>query len=171
MFIWGYVVCAFLIIAGLSGTAFFIVKKNIENDQKKELLKLKFDAKNLVTPLRIQAYERLTLLLERIEPNQLLLRMNNTGLSAQQFHSLLITTVRAEYEHNLSQQIFVSSELWNQIVQTKEETVKLLNLCMGKLGSEATSLDLATAVLAQVAIDTPNFKALETLRKEIRLLY
>ena len=58
-------------------SAFFIVKYFIENDQKKRVLELKFQSKNITTPVRLQAYERMALFLERIEPNQLLFRVNN----------------------------------------------------------------------------------------------
>lgn len=152
-------------------TAYFAIKNFLENDQKKRLLELKFESKKLVTPLRIQAYERLALFLERLEPNQLLLRLNDPALTAEQLKTLMITSIRAEYDHNLAQQIFISSAVWNSLVQTKEETIKLINLCAGKLEEEATALDLATLILEQVAAKSPIETAMEKLKEEVRLLY
>lgn len=152
-------------------TAYFAIKHFLENDRNKRLLDLKYESKKLVTPLRIQAYERLALFLERIEPNQLLLRLNNLELSADQLKTLLNTAVRAEYDHNLSQQIFVSSEVWNALVQAKEETIKLVNLCAGQLKEDAMALDLATLILEQVAAKSPIEQAMERLKEEVRLLF
>ncbi|MDR2979177.1 MAG: hypothetical protein LBV02_01845 [Bacteroidales bacterium] len=152
-------------------TAFFSIKKFLENDRNKRLLDLKFESKKLVTPLRIQAYERLALFLERIEPNQLLLRLSNPELTSEQLKTLMITTIRAEYDHNLSQQIFVSSAVWNSLVQAKEEMVKRINLCAGQLNEEGMSLDLATLILQQVAAESPVEDAMERLKEEVRLLF
>ena len=152
-------------------TALFSIKYFLENDQKKRLLELKYESKSLVTPLRIQAYERISLFLERIDLNQLILRINNPDLTAQQMKTLLIASIRAEYEHNLSQQIFVSSEVWEQIVQVKEESIKLINLSAGELSLEATSLDLATILLAKTAEKATNETAMATLKREVGLLF
>ena len=152
-------------------TAFFSIKYFLENDQKKKLLELKYESKSLVTPVRIQAYERLALLLERIDPNQLILRLNNLNLTAEQLKMLMITTIRAEYEHNLSQQIFVSSEVWAKIIQAKEETIKLINIASGNLPPDASSLDLATAILEKVIVKAPGAIAMESLKEEMRLLF
>ena len=152
-------------------TAFFSIKYFLENDQKKRLLELKYESKSMVTPLRIQAYERLSLFLERIDLNQLILRLNNSDLTAQQMKTLLIASIRAEYEHNLSQQIFVSFEVWEQIVQVKEESIKLINLSAGELSPEATSLDLATILLAKTAEKATNETAMATLKREVGLLF
>lgn len=152
-------------------TSFFAIKKFLENEQKKQLLELKFNAKATITPLRIQAYERLALFMERIEPNQLLLRLNTPGLTSEQLKTLLLAAIRGEYDHNLSQQIFVSSEVWNGIIQAKEETIKLVNLCAGKLEPEADGISLASAILEQTITHNPGSVALEKLKEEVRLLF
>ncbi|MDL2296866.1 hypothetical protein LJC68_02220 [Bacteroidales bacterium OttesenSCG-928-B11] len=166
-----YVIAMVAVATVVFLTAFFSIKKFLNSERDKRLLDLKFESKKLVTPLRIQAYERLALFLERIEPNQLLLRLNDPELSADQLKTLMVTSIRAEYDHNLSQQIFVSSAVWNAIVQAKEETIKLINLCAGKLNDEATAIDLASLVLEQVADKSPIEKAKEMMKDEVRLLY
>lgn len=171
MAILGYILGTVIIAVVVALTAYFLIKRFLENEQKKMLLELKFNSKSLVTPLRIQAYERLALFLERIDPNQLILRLNNPELSAGQFKSLLLATIRAEYDHNLSQQIFVSSEVWERIIQVKEETIKLVNLCAGKLSPDAKSFDLAALIIEQVAEKAPNANAMELLKEEVRLLF
>jgi hypothetical protein len=152
-------------------TSYFSIRYFLTHDQNKHLLELKFESKKLIIPLRIQAYERLALLLERIDTTALILKFSSPELKAQELQALLITTVRSEFEHNLSQQIFVSESLWNQIVAVRESTINLVNIAAGKLPADATSLDLATTILEQTADYASNAKALEYLKKEVQLLF
>lgn len=155
----------------VAATAFFLVKHFVETDQKKKLLELKFHSKELVTPIRLQAYERMAMFLERIEPNQLLFRVSNPELSAYQMQTILLATVRSEYEHNLSQQVYISPETWEGIKNAKEKVVNLINLAAGHLGEGAMSTDLAGEVLQAVADESPTATAMEKLKKDIELLF
>lgn len=152
-------------------TAFFSIKYFLENEQKKKLLELRFNAKSVITPIRLQAYERMALFLERMDPNQLLLRMNNPQLTAFQFQLLLISAIRSEYDHNLSQQIYLSTDVWNQIKRAKEDTIRIVNLCAGKLADTDMATDLATAILEQIAEKSPIEEAMKVLKQEIETLF
>jgi len=152
-------------------TAFFSIKYFLENDQKKRILELKYNSKSLITPIRLQAYERMAMFLERIEPNQLIQRLNNQDLTSEQFKTIMLTSIRAEFEHNLSQQIYISSVVWDLIVQAKEETIQLINLCAGKLDDKATSIDLATSILEKVSSKSPGTLAMKALKEDISILF
>ena len=152
-------------------TAYFSIKYFLENDQKKRILELKFNSKSLITPVRLQAYERMAMFLERIEPNQLIQRVNNQELTSEQFKTIMLTSIRAEFEHNLSQQIYISSGVWDLIVQAKEETIQLINLCAGKLDDKAMSIDLATSILEKVANQSPGANAKRALKEDISILF
>jgi len=152
-------------------TAYFSIKYFLENDQKKRILELKFNSKSLITPIRLQAYERMAMFLERIEPNQLIQRVNNQELTSEQFKTIMLTSIRAEFEHNLSQQIYISSGVWDLIVQAKEETIQLINLCAGKLDDKAMSIDLATSILEKVANQSPGAIAKRALKEDISILF
>lgn len=151
--------------------AFFIVKYFIENDQKKRVLELKFQSKNITTPVRLQAYERMALFLERIEPNQLLFRVNNPELTAAQMQAVLLSTIRSEYEHNMSQQIYISPEVWESIKRAKENVVNAINIAAGKLPPEAMAIDLDSAIFQITAEESPIAAAMKNLKKEIQTLY
>ena len=151
-------------------TAFVLAKYFVENDQKKRLLELKFHSKELVTPIRLQAYERMAMFLERIDPNQLLFRVSNPELTAYQMQTILLATIRSEYEHNLSQQVYISPEAWEGIKNAKEKVVNVINLAAGHLEEGAMSTDLAGGVLAAVADESPTALAMEQLKKDIALL-
>ena len=152
-------------------TAYFSIKYFLENDQKKRILELKFNSKSLITPIRLQAYERMAMFLERIEPNQLIQRVNNPELSSGQFKTIMLASIRAEFEHNLSQQVYISSNVWDLIVQAKEETIQLINLCAGKLDEKAMSIDLATSILEKVADKSPCVVAMRALKEDIAILF
>ena len=86
-------------------------------------------------PLQVDATQRMVLFLERISPNNLIMRLNNPGLPARAFQQKLLENIRSEYEHNLAQQIFISAEAWNITKQSKEEVVKIIN--MGRCASKS----------------------------------
>lgn len=155
----------------LAVVAYLIVRQFVENDQKKKILELKYEAKNHTLPMRLQAYERMAMFLERIEPNQLIFRVNNPELTAFQMQTILLATIRSEYEHNLSQQIYISAEVWDTIKNAKERVVNVINLSAGKLPDGAMATDLHTQIFEAVAESSPTAAAMQQLKKEVALLY
>ncbi|MCR5115697.1 MAG: hypothetical protein K6A95_08525 [Bacteroidales bacterium] len=151
--------------------AYLIVRHFVENDQKKRLLELKFDAKKAILPMRLQAYERMAMFLERIEPNQLIFRVNNPELTAYQMQTILLTTIRSEYEHNLSQQVYLSPEVWDTIRNAKEKVVNVINLSAGKLSNGAMANDLYINIFEAISAQSPTAEALQLLQREVALLY
>ncbi len=151
--------------------AYFIVRYFVENEQKKRILELKYESKTHILPMRLQAYERMAMFLERIEPNQLIFRVNNPELTAYQMQTILLATIRSEYEHNLSQQIYISAEVWDAIKNAKERVVNIINLAAGKLPDGAMATDLHTHIFEAIAENSPTASAMLQLKKEMSLLY
>jgi len=153
--------------------AYLVIKSTYENELKKQMLDLKHNSKQVISPIRLQAYERLALLLERMKPESLLLRNSGNNLTAAQYRTILLTAIRNEFEHNLSQQVYVSGALWDRTKKAKEEIAKIINLAAGKVGVDALGSDLATTILEiYVGINpTLSDSALEFLRHEIKELY
>ena len=154
-------------------TAYFTIKNMHEKELKKQVLELKFNSKQVITPIRLQAYERLALFLERMKPESLLIRNPGNNINAGQYRTILLTSIRSEFEHNLSQQVYVSGALWEATKKAKEELAKIINLSVGKIGVEAQGTDLASQILdiyLQMNI-LPSDIALELLRQEIKELY
>ena len=154
-------------------TAYFTLKIAFEKDLKRQVLELKSAGKKVINPIRLQAYERIALFLERARPESLLLRVPSTNLTAIEYRTLLLANIRSEFEHNLSQQVYISGALWQATKNAKEEMFEIINLAAGKLNIEATGADLATRVLElYVTIQpSPVDKALDLLRKEVTELY
>jgi hypothetical protein len=146
----------------------------LDNDQKRRDHELKKSAHALSTPLKIQAYERIVIFLERIHPNTLVVRINKHGMSAQQLHIELVKTIKSEYEHNLSQQIYLSHNAWELVKTSKEEIIKLINISATKVPQDNSSNDLAMMVLnitASLEKKLPNEVALDYIKKEVSQIF
>lgn len=153
---------------------YFLVSRFFDNEQKRREHELKKTAQNLITPQKIQAYERLVIFLERITPSNLVIRVNKHGMTSRQLHQELIHTIKSEYEHNISQQIFVSHNSWELIKTAKEEVIKLINISSSKVAADVPSNELAMMILNIVAnLDKkmPNEIALEYVKKEIAQIF
>ena len=137
-----------------------------------ELKKLEVRSRSIETilPNRLQAYERMCLFLERISPPNMLMRLNNPGYSAREFHKLLLDEVRNEYNHNVSQQIYMSDEVWSMIKNAKEDLTILINDASSQMGPDSTSLDLSRKIF-ELTLEKkvePIGHALQELKKEIQ---
>ena len=107
------------------------------------------EEQKIILPLRLQAYERIILFLERITPNNLIMRLNRPELSAVQFQLLLIKTIREEFEYNLSQQLYISSRAWELVKNAKEETISMINQASSKVAESATSAEMIRVLFEQ----------------------
>lgn len=122
--------------------------------------------------LRIQAYERLVLYLERITPDALIMRLHQGGMSADALRSDMAKAIREEFEHNLSQQIYVSEGAWQKVLHAREETIQLINIAHKKMSEKSSGLEyskLIFNILSEVG-KTPNADALAAIRREARVL-
>lgn len=131
--------------------AFVLVELNKINKQLKSTPK----AKNTEgDKLKLQAIERLSLYTERCGLHNLVARTEITGLSAGDLHHVLIETIKAEYEYNLSQQIYVHSEVWNAVSKMKDQNIYVINHIAANLPPGASALDLSKLIIEYS--NTPN---------------
>ena len=124
-------------------------------------------------PIRLQAYERMSLFLERIDPNNLVIRINQPELDSRVFHQMLLKEIRDEYNHNVSQQVYMSDGVWQEIKTAKEDLITAINATAGELPEGSTSLDLARNLfdyLMKKEVD-PIEHALKSLKEEISKTY
>ena len=150
--------------------AYFLVKRFLDNDQRRREYELKKTSLATITPLKIQAYERIVIFLERINPNSLVIRVNKNGMSARQLHHDLVVAVKTEYEHNLSQQIYISAGAWELVKTAKEEIIRTINITSSKVSADAPGNDLAMMILNNTAsLDTklPTDIAISYIKREI----
>jgi len=101
--------------------------------------------------LRLQAYERLTLLTNRISLKNLVTRLHDTHFSASELAAGLIQTIRTEYEHNITQQNYVNPEVWKAVTNLKEQNIYIINELTASLPANATALDCSRSILQYTA--------------------
>lgn len=123
--------------------------------------------------MRLQAYERMAIFLERINPNILITRTYKSGMSSRLLQSELTKMIRTEFEHNLSQQIYMSNHSWEMVKTAKEEITKLVNISSSKLPATATGVELSQTILqiSQQIEKLPTQVALEYIKKEIGQIF
>lgn len=127
--------------------AYLMLSNFTENEENRRAYFIRKEAQKQALPIRMQAFERITLFLERITPNSLLVRTPAKGLTASEYQSLLLKAIRNEFEYNLSQQIYVSEEAWQMVVTAKSATVSIVNRVAAQLPSDATGVDLSKKIL------------------------
>jgi hypothetical protein len=160
-------------VALVGGIFNAIFKKYFDNQQKTQLLQMKIDehkeSLKVITPIRLQAYERMALFLERISPNSLIMRCYQPGMNLKLLQGVMTKNIRDEWEHNLSQQIYISSDAWSRCRESKEEMINLINASAANLPRDADPGSLAGIIFENIAKNQiPTDHALEYLKKEIK---
>ena len=150
-----------------------IIKQIMKNDQNRRNYELVSKNQEIITPVRLQAYERLTLLLERISPESLIMRVNKPNMTAQLLQSELLSTLRSEFDHNVSQQIYVTPQIWEFIKNSRAKITQLINGAAGRVNPEESAIVLSKLILEDLmTLDkSPTSIALEALKNEIRILF
>jgi hypothetical protein len=97
--------------------------------------------------LQLQAYERLLLLTDRISLHNLIQRVNTPGISARDMQLLLVQSIRQEFEHNVTQQMYVSPEAWDAVRNFKDQNMLIVNQIGSFLPPDATGADLNKHIL------------------------
>lgn len=154
-------------------TAYFLFRDMLENSQRQREFEFRVEKQGQVTPVRLQAYERLTMFLERISPQSLLTRTLSADISAAQFHYELLKQIRQEYEHNLSQQIYVSVPAWEALRGAKESLIMLINQAADEVKKDDPAISLSNQIFKQYMEleEQPVAIALGELKKEVRMLF
>jgi hypothetical protein len=128
-------------------TAYFLFRDMLENAQRQREFEFRVKNSGKITPVRLQAYERLALVLERIAPQSLLMRVSPHENTAPEYHQQLLSQIRQEFEHNLSQQIYVSTILWETIRGARENLIGIINKSAEEIGHEASALALSKKII------------------------
>jgi len=150
--------------------SYITLRSFMEKDERKRRFEYNINNQKIITPLKLQAYERIILFLERTAPEALIIRTQSIGMSAKAFQSALLTTIRTEFEHNLSQQIYLSHDAWEAVKSAKESIIKLINSASIRLNDDAKAMDLSKVIVEMYLSveDSPTNKAIEIVKEEIQ---
>lgn len=168
------ILISFLPAAIVFMTTALFLKRQGEKDIRRMQIQMSQNKKSeYFLTERMEAYQRCILFLERIHPNSLVMRIHNPALPSAVFQTELLKAVREEFEHNVTQQLFVSPQGWNMLKKAKDETVKIVNVAGQQMSATTLSTDLASKIFEIVGEvgDLPSEIALEFLKKEFQELF
>jgi hypothetical protein len=151
-------------------TAYLMIDKLLRNEEKRRSFELHKNNASTITPIRLRAYERLILVLERTTPSTLIVNVAKPKMTNLELHTQLLESVRQEFSHNLSQQIYVSDEVWNHIRSSQESLLRLINTCASKCNPN-DSASILSEIIIQVydsSEQTPSELAMIKLKSEVR---
>jgi len=165
-------ILSYTIPAAITGAvAYYFFSKHVKNEENRRSYYLHRENQKQSFPLRLQAYERMVLFLERINPNKLLIRETPKSEDITAYLNQLVNSIEQEFEHNLSQQIYMSDKCWNMIVTAKNATLQLIR---NKTASTSTNTvkDLQEAILKEGINDQhPSTTAITFIKTEIADLF
>ena len=163
---------AYLLPAIVVGVvAYYFFKGHTANEEGRRRYLIQKEAQNKILPARLQAYERLSLLMERIDPNKLLIRVKPFDDEIEKYEMLLIKNIEQEFDHNVTQQIYVSPECWNLINAAKNATIHVIR--QAAMHEKDNDADALRKYLLRNFMDevTPSQKALAYIKKEVSELF
>lgn len=154
------------VVTGL--VAYYFFKNHTKNEERKIKLQILKENQKHSLPIRLQAYERMTLFLERINPSKLLLRITSVNNDKEAYLQSLNNTVEQEFEHNMSQQIYISEKCWNVIIASKNATLHIFKKTSEQEAIQ-TAQDFREALLKRMVESTPpSATALAFIKDEVK---
>ncbi|WEK18701.1 MAG: hypothetical protein P0Y49_18140 [Candidatus Pedobacter colombiensis] len=166
---------AVLVIGGVAtvSAGYYLIKDDIStyfrlrfSDQKKE-------KESPLLSLRLQAYERLTIFIERINPANLFIRLHQQGITLTELQAAVLNEIKSEYQHNITQQLYISTPTWDVVKKLKDDTIAMVNNGAKSLPADATGVDLSRKVLQHMAgiENNPYDLTLDLIKKDIHQLF
>ena len=154
-------------------TTIFFLRKETNKEVRIAQIELKKQRQEYFLPNRVEAYQRALLLMERIHPGSLVMRLHNAGLPAKALQAEFLKAIREEYDHNVAQQLFISTLAWQMVKDSKEETIKIINIAGNQMQATSTGIDLSSKIFEIVAeiCQLPTEITVEYLKKELQELF
>jgi hypothetical protein len=145
----------------------------LSKDFERRLIEMKVKNTEIILPIRLQAYERMSLFLERISLSHIIIRINDPSYNVVQFQQVLLTEIRNEFQHNLSQQVYMSDQSWVLIKKAMEDIISTINMAASVLPPDGRGIELARKVfeIQSERTEEPTAPALKYLKDEIRKVF
>jgi hypothetical protein len=152
---------------------YYILKNDIQRFFDLKNIELNKESRAHLLPLRLQAHERLIIFTDRINPANLLVRLHQQGIGIGTLQAGILNEVRSEYQHNITQQLYVDSVTWNVVRKLKDDTIAMINNAVQGLSADANGIELSRAILQHMAsIDEhPYDLTIELIKKDIQKLF
>jgi hypothetical protein len=154
-------------------TTIFFLRREASKEVMNMKAELKKQRQEYFLPSRVEAYQRAVLLMERIHPNSVVMRLHNPGLPAKALQADFLKAIREEYDHNVAQQLFISPQGWQMVKNSKEETIKIINIAGNQMLATSNGMDLSAKIFELVAEigQLPTEITVEYLKTELQELF
>ena len=158
---------------GVLLTTIFFLRRETSKELHSAQIELKKQRQEYFLPSRVEAYQRSVLFMERIHPNSLVMRLHNAGLPARALQADFLKAIREEYDHNDAQQLFVSPQGWQMVKNSKEETIKIINIAGNQMTATSTGMELSAKIFEIVAEvgELPSEITVTFLKNELQDLF
>lgn len=150
------------------GVAYYFFQMHTKNEEGRRRFLLQKELQKNALPLRLQAYERMVLFLERINPTKLLIRITPISENKNDYENYVIAQIEQEFEHNLTQQIYMSDECWTIIMTAKNATIQMIR--KAAMSERVDSADKLREVILSDLMEksTPSSAALSYMKNELK---
>ena len=154
-------------------TVLVMLKSWSKNEDKRRKSEFNMHISDDILPVRLQAYERSILLLERISPNSMIMRVSRSDYTARQLQQELLSSITSEFEHNIAQQTYISSEAWEKIKIARNQVINLVNETAKEVKPDASGPTLGKLILERLTElnNPPSQVAIDYLKQEAKLLF
>ncbi|MBR5375473.1 MAG: hypothetical protein IK131_12495 [Paludibacteraceae bacterium] len=150
--------------------AYYILRDLLRNAERTRFYEMKKESAKALTPVKLTAYERLALFLERMKPESLLIRTQAPNMTVHELHIVLLNTIREEFEHNVTQQIYVGNDVWLLTRNAKDSLIQLINTIASDMPDDVPALELSKMIIERynAVNETPIDLALNALKSEVK---
>ena len=154
-------------------TVVFVMRSMIRSAERNRNIELNMEAQKTVLPIRLQAYERTIILLERISPEALIMRLSQGNKKSKEYRAEMLSAIKSEFEHNLSQQLYMSREAWEAVKAARANITNLINNAAQQVKADASALALSNKIIEiMMELTTaPNTAAIDLVRKEAQQFF
>jgi len=152
---------------------YYVLKNDIQRFFNLKTIELNKESRANILPLRLQAHERLIIFVDRINPANLLVRLHQQGIAIATLQAGILNEVRSEYQHNITQQLYVNSETWNVVRKLKDDSIAMINNAVQNIPADANGIELSKAILQHMASidENPYDLTIELIKKDIQKLF
>ncbi|RQO70950.1 hypothetical protein DBR40_17815 [Pedobacter sp. KBW01] len=150
-----------------------ILKGDIQRFFNLKAIELNKETRAHLLPLRLQAHERLIIFVDRINPANLLVRLHQQGIDLATLQAGILSEIRAEYQHNITQQLYVDPITWGVVRKLKDDTIGMITNAVQGLQAGSNGIELSKAILQHMATidENPYDLTLELIKKDINQLF
>ena len=158
--------------AVVAAISYLLIDRFLKAESKRHILEIKKESIKTTIPVRLQAFERVILLLERIDAIQVVKRSIAPGMTSGQLKMKAINEIRNEFNHNVTQQIYLSAASWERVVQAKEEAIKLISVTGTQVPDNVDAIEFSKKILGvNEELKVNNNEAIEVVKREIRKIF